>query len=106
MSLTAQIDRILKMFFLSTKGDRFESAYAIGAVLALRLNEKMGSDQRQNVEEWVKEPPRIEVPGELPKVLECVPLRNHGIVQANGRLLIALVHFPVISNYLVTYDHI
>ena len=25
------------------------------------LNEKMGSEQRQNVEEWVKEPPRIEV---------------------------------------------
>lgn len=66
MSLTTQIARILKMFFLSTKGDRFEFANAIGAVLALRLNEKMGSDQRQNVEEWVKEPPRIEV-GDYPK---------------------------------------
>lgn len=83
MSLTTQVDRILKMFFLDTKGDRFESAYAIWAVPALRLNEKMGSDQRQNVEEWVKEPPRIEVPGGLPKVLECVPLRNHRIVKAH-----------------------
>lgn len=35
--------------------------YAEVARRANLLNEKMGSDQRQNVEEWVKEPPRIEV---------------------------------------------
>lgn len=35
--------------------------YAEVARRSNQLNEKMGSDQRQNVEEWVKEPPRIEV---------------------------------------------
>ncbi len=57
-------------------------------MVALRLNEKMGSDQRQNVEEWVKEPPRIEVPratGDvLPKVLAGFLRESWYIVKANG----------------------
>lgn len=35
--------------------------YAEVARRANQLNEKMGSDQRQDLDEWIKEPPRIEV---------------------------------------------
>lgn len=35
--------------------------YAEVARRSNMLNEKMGSDQRQNVEDWVQEPPRIEL---------------------------------------------
>jgi len=35
--------------------------YAEVARRANALNEKMGSDQRQDLDEWIKEPPRIEV---------------------------------------------
>jgi len=48
---------VLTMPYFWSKPD----VYAEVARRANRLNEKMGSDQRQDAEEWIQEPPRIEL---------------------------------------------